>query len=323
MKYKLLLIIFCLLCNVAAQARITDVNISKDIQLVGLLGSKLKIEMILNNGDYDPIHLTKSKECQDLEGNYYYRTQLLPIHLRGRYCPANKSFFLVANNGTNDTERFEGSYDAYTQKFTGTWTLLKTAKTLPFSLVSYHRSMRASAMKGFYKVFEAHMTTDRGPEEATISNCGWTPGVWGEIWTFKVNWLGDIETFAPARVQYWTSVSNQNRSTNTWQIFQLLPSTSGTYVAHLYNYRNYFKTSADDLDEEEGKLSCMSELRVYQLVGDVVTDVTAQCMPTRIPPLYSFDHDPYDVCYAELTSDGVLLPAEQRLYWDGKKYVLE
>jgi hypothetical protein len=321
MKTRFQLFLLFMLVALGAQARVTDVDIAGDIQLKGLLGNKLKIEMVLSCNHSTPFFANVDKTCLDIEGDYYYRTQLMPIHLRGRVCPANATFFLAAQEGSEETERFEGKWDVRAKKLSGTWTLKSTGKTMPFAVTATEVGLQESTMKGYYAVLQELLATEPDAEGAKIESASWNAQKGGQITDFAANWGGELDICAPTRLQYWTSYTSTARSTYYLNTFQLLPSTKGIYVAHFYTYSNYEKTYADDMEEMDGNEMCAYDVRVFQFKDESAEEVTEQVFPTGFVTEKSFEENGAGQCYGQLTFDGLLMPSGEKLYWNGEQYL--
>lgn len=290
--------------------------VAGDVQLKGLLGSKLKIELLLQCGHERPFFSQVDKNCLDLRGEYYYHTQVLPIRVEGRLCPANASFFLSVMDGVTETERFEGKWSPSTRQLTGTWRLKKTAKTMTFELTALEAVSKESNLKGFYGVVRELMTGEPDAEGASIEDAQWT-AQGGNVVGFAPNWGGDVLHLSPGRFQYYTSYTSTARSSYYEETYQVLPSGSGVYVAHLSTYSGFEKDEEGNVPE--GSSHCGSSFHVYQWIQGVAEEVTARVIPADMASMADGGENA-EYCNGHLLHDAVLLPSGEKLYWDGNTF---
>jgi hypothetical protein len=291
-----------------------------DVHLKGLLGGKLKIEMMLEVGHEKPFFSNNSKECIDLEGEYYYRTQVLPIYVKGRLCPANGTFFLAVKDQGAETERFEGKWDPKNLKLRGTWTLKKTGKTMPFELVAAEKGIPTATLKAYYRLLRDQLTSESHAEGAKIEDAQWSATNGGTISNFEPSWGGDLDYFAPERLEFSTRYTSTARSSDYDEVYQLLPSTTGVYVAYYFGSYTYEKGEMGD-EEAEGTSYCEFAFNVYKLTAEDYEEVTAQVLPADVKIQMEASGGEYVSCVGRLIADGVLFPSGEKLYWDGTKYV--
>jgi hypothetical protein len=292
-------------------------HFADDIHLRGLLNNKLKIEVLLETDEARPFFSNTSKTCIDIQGTYYYRTQVLPIRVEGRLCPANSAFFLTAKDGETETERFEGKWNTATKQLTGTWTLKKTNKTMPFTLTALEAGIKENSLKGFYGVLQELLSSEPDAEGARIDDATWT-SEGGKVIGFTPNWGGDMEFLAPTRLEYYTSYTSTARSSYYEGTFQLLPSTSGIYVAHLSTNSGFEKSYEGDEETGDGASHCGFDFHVYQWVEERADDVTSKVVPADIAE--ELEEGEQEACKGYLISEAVLLPSGEKLYWNGNKF---
>lgn len=296
--------------------RAQSVNVADDIQLTGTLGTKLKIEMILKTEKGIPFFSTKERDCIEVQGEYAYRTQVIPITLNGRICPSDGSVLLRVGNEQDEQERFEGKWSPSSKQIKGTWTLNKTGKTMPFNLLALETSASSIQIEGFLKILNGQMQIESHVEGARIEEAAWD-GREAKILGFQPNWGGDISAFSPTRLEFYTYYNSTGRSSDYEEVYQLLPSPSGTFVARLFTYSGFEKS-----EDEEGNMLvsdgiCGGELQVFQFVNDEVIEVSED----RVPADSRVFEESASGCVAHIMSTAVYTPDGAKLNWDGLKFV--
>lgn len=287
-----------------------------DVQLRGVLGTKLKIEMLLRSEKAVPFFQIKG-ECIDIIGEYGYLSQVQPISLSGRLCPSDGSFFLRVGGESNEVERFEGKWNPSSKQLTGTWILRKTGKTMPFTITAMEVGTKGNQVGGFYQALNAIMQQEPHVEGARIEEALWSDNQ-GKIKGFQPNWGGDVLLLAPTRLEFYTSYNSTGRSTDYEEIYQLLPSPNGIFVAHLFTYSGFEKSWTEDEEEMEvGEGNCGYELSVYQWVDGEALNVTEQKVPAEARAM----SESASGCSAHIMSEAVLTPNGEKLVWDGLKFV--
>lgn len=324
MKKRVSLFALCCAWALAALGQDAPVTVAGDIQLTGLLGSKLKIELLLEVNHDAPFFSNAGPDCLDLEGIYYYRTQLRPIRVKGRLCPANGTFFLETGAELPLQERFEGKWNVAERRLSGTWTQKGASKTLPFDLVAVEKKHSPEAITTFYRLVRTHMQGGDGDAEgAGIDDAQWTAGK-GTITGFAPNWSGDIRFFSPVRLEYTTGYNSTARSSDYRHIYQLLPSSVGIFVLHSYETYHYDKTIEDPAElEDGGAADCGYAYAVYQVVEDELEDVTHQVWPAKMASASETDNAEREdaPCNGDVLSDGIFLPDAQKIWWNGSRFV--
>jgi len=277
-------------------------DVMNDVQMIGTLDGKLNIEMHLNSTGDVSFFKQQGKECIDLQGQYYYRTQLKPIDLTGRLCPANATFFLSAKSGNRETERFEGKCDAKQKKISGTWTLKSSGKTMHFELTSTKVGLTESTVAGYSAILRE---SDIEYFEMTTQG--------GVIEGFPTHWGGGIVFFSPTRVEYYTDYTNSGADPSdnfNEKVFQLLPSEHDVYVVELSRGR---------FTDRRG-VHYGATLSVHKFAKGEFEDVSETAFPKGI--VSGLEAVSGKKCWeVHLTNSGILLPTGEKLYWDGIKYV--
>ncbi len=277
-------------------------DVMNDVQMIGTLDGKLNIEMHLNSTGDVSFFKQEGKECIDLQGQYYYHTQLKPIDLTGRLCPANATFFLSAKSGNRETERFEGKWDAKQKKMSGTWTLKSSGKTMHFELTSTEVGLTESTITGYSAILRGFS----GLESFEMTTQG------GSIRGFPDLWGGTVVFFSPTRVEYYTEHTNSGAHpshSEYEEVFQLLPSEHGVHVVQL---------SRSSHSNESG-VYYDAKLRVYKFTERDLEEVTETVFPKGFVIGWEAVKGKKS-CEVHLTISGILLPTGEKLYWDGSKY---
>ncbi len=317
---KILLAIMLMMPALLASARDEGDHISGDIQLRGLLGEKLKIEMQLNCNHTTSFFSNQGAECLDIEGSYAYQTQYKPIALKGRVCPANGTFFLKAMIDGSEKERFEGKWNPALKQLSGTWTLLQTNKTMPFSLTAVDGGYAPDQFTGFFKLIREQMQGEPDAEGASIADAQWM-GKYGKISGFAPNWGGDVRFLSPTRFEYSTSYNSTARSSDYDQVYQLLQSNSGTYILFGYSSFNYDKMTAEESGSEDEASSYSYELSVYHLVDGEFKEMGAAAWPDAKVNHADSGTDGLTSSDVEVWSTGLRLPSGEKLTWAESKFV--
>lgn len=234
---------------------------SSGIQLEGKIGGKYPIHMRLSGDDVHEFFDFESTDCRDVSGSYCYLSKLIPIALTGRICPSNHTITLAnAKNGA-ETERFEGKWDAIKHAISGEWTLSKSGKVLAFQLVDVALEMKPVDLQVFAQLLNQVLgsgESDWAASQYEIESVLWkAPQI--EIANF-VAAEGRIVHFSNTRIEFEHNYSNAGHGTDTYEIFQLLPNTTGHLALQLTQNRSI------ESSEEEGNETCdyTFELWEYQ-----------------------------------------------------------
>ncbi|MBK9453360.1 MAG: hypothetical protein IPN95_29050 [Bacteroidetes bacterium] len=299
-----------------------EVQVADDVHLTGILGTKIRIDMVLQLETGKYFFNNSGTDNIDVRGKYFYRTQLKPIPLNGTLSPSKGLLMLTVGDNENPKERFEGRWDPKLKKVTGNWTLTEPAKTMPFVLTAAEANVKSSAIVSYFAVLRELLQAEPDAEGAKIDDAQWeAPN--GTITNFAPNWGGGIDVFTPTRLEYYTSYNSTARSSDYTEIYQLLPSEAGVFVVHFSTYTG-FEKSYDENDEMSGGISgssCGYELTVYKY-ADGAVDVTKTVLPADVKSTGGSESDTEDIsCDGQVLSDAILLPSGEKLYWDGTKFV--
>jgi hypothetical protein len=316
-----LLFLPLLICLFAANAWAqADDYFAGDLQLRGLLGGKLKIEMLVQGDGATPFFSRTDKDCFTTNGSYYYRTQLKPISLTGRFCASNHTFYLVDQEGEAESERFEGKWVPATRKLTGIWTLKRNGKTMPFELSVVDADVDATHFQRFYAYLDETLQGEPDAEGAKIESAMWT-AIGGKITGFAPNWSGYLEFLSPMRLEYSTSYTSTARSSYYRHVYQLLPTAQGLLLMVL-NYDSNYDKGYDEQDQmSEGTSSCNVDVSILKYANGGFEDVTTAILPTGARTSSSETGEMG--CQAALLSDALLLPGGGKVYWNGSAFVLQ
>jgi hypothetical protein len=310
----------CALQGLDAQA---SQDIAGDIHLKGLLGSKLRIEMMLRCNHERPFFNNADKDCVNLSGEYYYRTQVLPIRLEGRLCPSNGTFFLSAKDGLDETERFEGKWVPKAKQLKGTWTLKKTGKTMEFELAATESGVKEAMIRSYYAALRYELQGEPDHAEgAKIEDAQWT-SQGGIIFGFAPNWGGELDLVSPTRLEFHTRYTSTARSSDYHEVYQLLPSTSTAYLVHVFTSSHYEHGYEEGDVIEDATTSCSYAVRVFKVVDDEPEDVTQAVMPADVKVDVDAGSGEGIGCEAYVMRDALRLGNGEKLYWDGGRYVRE
>lgn len=298
-----------------------EVQVADDVHLTGLLGTKIRIDMVLRLETGKYFFSNSGTDNIELRGRYFYRTQLIPIVLSGTLSPAKGAVVLNVGDAESPLERFTGTWDPKARKVAGNWTLFASNKTLPFTLTATEAGLKQATMLNYFAILRELLQAEPDAEGAKIEDAQWeAPN--GTITNFAPNWSGGITVFTPTRLEFYTGYNSTARSSDYTEIYQLLPSESGVYVLHFYTYTGFEKTydEEEEMDGISGS-SCGYELTVYKY-NDGAEDVTASVLPADVNPTGGSDSETEDIsCDGEVLSDAIALPSGEKLYWDGVKFV--
>ncbi len=316
-------ILFFFLLNQILPATTLDeeVQVADDVHLTGLLGTKIRIDMVLRLETGAYFFNNSGTDNIEIRGKYFYRTQLKPISLSGTLSPLKGLLLLTVGDNENPKERFEGRWDPKLKKVTGNWTLTEPAKTLPFSLTATEAGIKESTLQNYFALLRELLQGEPHAEGARIDDAQWdSPNA--TITNFTPNWGGGIDVFTPTRLEFYTTYNSTGRSSDYSEIYQLLPSESGTYLLHFFTYTGFEKTynEEDEMDGISGS-HCGYELAVYKY-SDGAVDVTKIVLPAEVKSTGGSESETEDIsCDGEVLSDAILLPTGEKLYWDGTKFV--
>jgi hypothetical protein len=298
-----------------------EVQVADDVHLTGLLGTKIRIDMVLRLETGVYFFNNSGTENIEIRGKYFYRTQLKPISLSGTLSPLKGLLLLTVGDNENPKERFEGRWDPKLKKVTGNWTLTEPAKTLPFSLTATEAGIKESTLQNYFALLRELLQGEPHVEGARIDDAQWdSPNA--TITNFTPNWGGGIDVFTPTRLEFYTTYNSTGRSSDYSEIYQLLPSESGTYLLHFFTYTGFEKTYDEESDQHgvDGA-NCGYELLIYKF-NDGAEDVTKSVLPSDVKASGSSESETEDIsCDGEVLSDAILLPNGEKLYWDGTKFV--
>lgn len=292
-----------------------------DLHYRGLLGANLKIEMLIPNEGVQ-VFSSASGQCFDIHASYFYRTQLKDIQLQGRFCPANRTFFLADKEGDEERERFEGKWDPTSRKLSGNWTLKSSGKILPFELTPLDAGVPTAHFQKFFAFLQAQLKSEPDAEGATIQSASWT-SQGGRINGFEPNWGGAIEFLSPMRFQYYTSYTSTARSSYYINVYQLLPTSKGLLIMELHDFSNYNKPYADEDHEsededEDAENSCTVDITISRYQNGEFEDVTAEILPKGLAN--SISGSGTTSCVAQILSDGILFHDGKKAYWNGTAF---
>ncbi len=298
-----------------------EVQVADDVHLSGILGTKIRIDMVLQLETGRYFFNNSGEESFEVRGKYFYRTQLKPISLSGTLSPSQGLLMLTVGDEENPKERFEGYWDPKMKKVTGNWTMINPAKTMPFVLTATEAAVKPAAIEGYFAVLRELLQAEPHVEGAKIEDAQWeAPN--GTITNFAPNWGGGIDFFSPTRLEFYTSYNSTARSSDYSETYQLLPSESGVYVLHFFTYTGFEKTY--DEEEEMDGISggtCGYELTVYKF-ADGAVDVTKNVLPADVKSTGGSESETEDIsCDGVVLSDAISLPSGEKLYWDGAKFV--
>ncbi|MFN8396450.1 MAG: hypothetical protein U0176_17630 [Bacteroidia bacterium] len=83
------------------------------------------------------------------------------------------------------------------------------------------------------------------------------------------------EMFSPTRFEFYT-LRCTGRSSDYEEVYQLLPSPSGVFVARLFTYSGFEKGEDAEGNPLESQGGCGGELQVFQIVNGETVDVSEE-----------------------------------------------
>jgi hypothetical protein len=300
-------------------AQDVDTYVANDIQLVGTLGDGIKIEMHLQRDGNQPFWTLAQGECADVKGQYYYRSQVRPIDLSGRFCLANHtmelSYALV--EGAEWQERFVGKWDATLGSFSGEWTLKKTNKTLSFALKTIETNVQTEDKVAFFALLDQKLATEPDADwfetQYRIEGFEWENGIGKALNTEAV----EVRHFSPLRFDWYHNWSNAGTGHDQYETFQVLPATSGLFV--LQSYRSDYTIPAGEADDGELLFDegCESMLLLWRWKNATWENVTAQYLPAVLTEALEVGDRNHE-CEVEILQDAVRVGKIKRYWVDGK-----
>lgn len=298
-----------------------EVQVADDVHFTGVLGTKIRIDMVLQLETGKYFFDNSGTDNIDVRGKYFYRTQLKPIPLNGTLSPSKGLLMLTVGDNENPKERFEGRWDPKSKKVTGNWTLNEPAKTLPFTLTATESGIKETTMQNYFALLRELLQGEPHAEGAKIDDAQWEAPT-ATITNFTPNWGGGIDVFTPTRLEFYTTYNSTGRSSDYSEIYQLLPSPTSVFLLHFFTYSGFEKTYDEALDQHDiAGANCGYEIFVYKF-NDGAEDVTKSVLPSDVKSSGSSESETDDInCGGEVLSDAILLPTWEKLYWDGAKFV--